>query len=95
MWAMTSSIGFDSRVISGSRFHAVDCRVADGYLKAGWVYIDGHLSVTEVVRWDQFEAVIEIPPDIQRIENPTTFSYPDDTVDWRIINVPRLCDITA
>ena len=88
---MTSSIGsVKFSYLSSSRFHAVDCKFTADRLEAGWVYIDGHLNSVELISGDGIEAAIVIPEDIQRITNPTTFSFADEPVEWILHSAPKL-----
>lgn len=76
-----------------SRFYAVDSIIDRDakLLKSGWVYIDGYLGAVETLKDETgIEIDIEIPVDIRRMTAPSTFSFPDDTVDWRIIDA-RYC----
>ena len=88
MTLSTGSVKFP--YLSSSRFHAVDCKFTHDRLEAGWVFIDGHLNSVEVVRGDGIEAAIAIPEDVQRITNPTTFSFPEEPVEWILHSAPRL-----
>lgn len=76
--------------MSSSRFHAVDCEITHDRLKAGWVYIDGHLSPNETIREGEIEVSIIIPPDIQGLQTPSTFSFNDEPVEWMRSNVSQL-----
>jgi len=88
---MTSSTGsVNLTVLSSSRFHAVDCAIKADRLEAGWVYIDGYLSAVETLKGDGIEVSIVIPPDIQAIQNPTTFSFADEPVEWMLSHAPKL-----
>lgn len=85
---MTLSTG-SANYLSSSRFHAVDCTVKHDRLEAGWVYTDGHLKPVETLSGDGFEINIIIPPDIQKLETPTTFSFADEPVEWMLNNAPK------
>lgn len=75
--------------LSSSRFHAVDCVVKHDRLEAGWVYTDGYLQPVENLSGEGFEVSIVIPPDIQKLQTPTTFSFANEPVEWMLNNVPK------
>lgn len=85
---MTLSTG-SVNYLSSSRFHAVDCVVKHDRLEAGWVYIDGYLSPIETLSGEGFEISIVIPPDIQQLQTPSTFSFIDEPVEWMLSHAPK------
>ena len=84
---MTLNIGSDKfDYLFSSRLHCADCFINRDTrrLEAGWVYTDGHLAPVEVLFTEcgKLSVNVEIPIDLQLMEMPGTFFYPDEPVEF-------------
>lgn len=71
------------KYLSSSRLHCIDCQVVGGRLEAGWVYSDGYLMPVETLTDGHgFEVKVAIPEDIQALQQPSTFSFANEPVEF-------------
>ena len=71
------------KYLSSSRLHCIDCQVVGGRLEAGWVYSDGYLMPVETLTDGHgFEVRVAIPDDLQTLQQPATFSFINEPVEF-------------
>jgi hypothetical protein len=71
------------KYLSSSRLHCIDCQVVGGRLEAGWVYSDGYLMPVETLTDGHgFEVRVTIPDDLQPLQQPATFSFINEPVEF-------------
>lgn len=79
---MTLNTGSANYLFS-SRLFAIDCTITADRLEAGWVYTDGYLApVVTLEDGYGFAVDVAIPKDLQTLQQPATFSYANEPVEF-------------
>ena len=88
---MILNIGSDRfDYLCSSRLHCFDCFINrdTNRLEAGWVYTDGLLQPVETLNSEcrLLSVDIEIPEDLQLMDVPGSFYFPDEPVEFFLAN---------